>query len=192
MKLSEAFPSKYISAAELDGEDLTVTIKKVTLEKVGQQDSSEKIVLHFSDHDKAMVCNKTNAMTIAKVLESDDTDYWPGRQITIYPTEVEYAGETMLGLRVRLLQKKKPVGPTAADALKSAKVAAYNAMKAKLPEGATQEQVITDLTLAIEAVFPGQKSQSLGVAQWQKLVKQDFKPAASPFVEDADLDEPPF
>lgn len=115
MKLNDAYPSKYISAADLNGQDVTVTIDGVDLEEFDgdNRNKERKLVLRFRGKKKAMVCNKTNANTIAKVLGSDDTDDWIGKSITIGPREVEFGGEMVWSLRVSL---KAPAQPTRAAA----------------------------------------------------------------------------
>lgn len=105
MKLSEAYPSKYLTAEELDN-DVTVTISDVDCEEIGQgAQKSRKLVLSFQGKKKKFVVNKTNAKTIADVLGTDETDDWIGQRITIGPTEVEFQGEMVNSIRVR---RKKP------------------------------------------------------------------------------------
>lgn len=107
MKLNEAYPSKYLTAEELDA-DVTVTISDVDLEDIGQgAQKSRKLILSFQGKKKKFVLNKTNAKTIADVLGTDETDEWIGQRITIGPTEVEFQGEMVNSIRVR---KKKPTG----------------------------------------------------------------------------------
>lgn len=109
MKLSEAFPSKYLKAGDLP-EDGTypLTIEKVTIEEIGVS-KDKKPVIHFEETDKAMVCNKTNGNTIKKVLGSDDTDDWTGKTIHLYRAEVEFQGDMVEAIRVKLRPSKKQV-----------------------------------------------------------------------------------
>jgi hypothetical protein len=106
VKIGSAFPSKYIKASDLQDQEVTVVIASCEIEEVGNaQKKEEKPVLYFKDKDKGFVLNKTNAKIIAK-LYGDDTDDWIGKPITIYPTEVEFAGEMVESIRVR---SKAPV-----------------------------------------------------------------------------------
>lgn len=101
MKLNDAYPSKYLTAADLEGEDRVVKIKNVTLETLGQgAEAEDKLVLALHNEDKGFVCNKTNATTIAKVLGSDDTDDWLGKSITIGPREVQFGKDMVWSIRV--------------------------------------------------------------------------------------------
>ena len=107
-KISDAFPSKYLVAADLNGNNVTVVISRASIEEIGQgQDKDRKIVLSFVDKNKKFVCNKTNAKTIAG-LHGDDTDDWLGKRITLCPREVEFQGEMVLAIRVSLQRPSDP------------------------------------------------------------------------------------
>jgi hypothetical protein len=71
MKISEAFPSKYLKADDLSGK-IAVTINDVTQEAMGM-DKTLKLFLYFRELDKPMVCNHTNGDMIAQ-LHGDETD----------------------------------------------------------------------------------------------------------------------
>ena len=91
-----------------------------TLEEIGQgADKEKKLIIGFKGKDKSLVCNRTNAQTIAEVTGKSDTDDWPGHRIILTARDVDFQGRTMLAIRVSL---KKPA--TAAAAAKPAPVAA--------------------------------------------------------------------
>jgi hypothetical protein len=97
MKVSEAFPSKYLKAEDLDGEE-TVIIDKVVKEEIGEARDLRN-VLCFKDGRK-MVCNLTNAKRIV-LLHGDEMDDWPGKKIVLTTEWVTFKGETVPGLRVK-------------------------------------------------------------------------------------------
>lgn len=107
--LNELFPSNRLKAEDAEHEDLILTIDHVDVETF---DNGAKPVLYFRNEKRSLVLNKTNAQTIAK-LHGNDTDQWAGKRIALYATEVEFKGDTVLGLRVRLRAPKpaaaKPV-----------------------------------------------------------------------------------
>ena len=98
--LNDLFPSKYLKAADIGESDLIVTIKKLVKEELGQ-DRDEKPVLYFSETDKGLVLNKTNAESIAAIY-GNDLGGWVGKRIALYATEVSFAGKVSMGIRVRL------------------------------------------------------------------------------------------
>jgi hypothetical protein len=96
------FDREYIGAWDLQGKDVTVQIAKVEARKLkSQRGEDKKPVLWFAGKEKAFVCNKTNAKTIAAML-GNDTEAWIGKKITIYPTTTTAGGETVDCIRVRL------------------------------------------------------------------------------------------
>lgn len=106
MNLDDAFPSKYIKASDLpeDG-TTTVTIEKIEMQEVGKE-KQNKPVITFEELDKAFVCNKTNANSIAKVTGSRNMDEWIGKQIRLFRAEVEFQGEMVESIRVSIKPTK--------------------------------------------------------------------------------------
>ena len=98
MKLSDAFPSRYLRAADLD-KPVLATIDSVSQQTIGDD---LRIVIEFAERDlKDLVANVTNCRSIAKIVGSDDTDDWHGHRIVLYVTEVAFKGETVDAIRVR-------------------------------------------------------------------------------------------
>jgi hypothetical protein len=113
MRLNDAFPSQYIKAdADVPEEgNLIVTIRSIEMRTLGQgKDAEQKPVASFDEIDKEWVINKTNFLTIAKALGSDDTDDWIGRRVALYSADVNFGSEQVRGIRVR------PKAPTPAPA----------------------------------------------------------------------------
>lgn len=102
MKISTAFPSSTLKAADIEDGDLILTVTDVQIETVGQgKDAEDKPHVYFQETEKKLVLNKTNAATIAK-LYGDDTDDWRGKRIALFATEVEFAGSMTMAIRVRM------------------------------------------------------------------------------------------
>lgn len=103
MKVSEAFPSKYLKAEVdvFDGEPVNATIAVVEVQDFNDDGVKQwKFVLTFEEFDKQFVCNKTNSLTLSKLL-GDESDDWPGRKITLYSTEVQYKNEMVPSIRIK-------------------------------------------------------------------------------------------
>ncbi len=96
MKLNDLFPSNYLRASDLDG-DTVVTIKSIIIEEFQEGD---KAVLHFGGSLKPWPLNKTNGKTIAGMY-GEEIDDWRDKRITLYPTEIDFRGETKETIRVR-------------------------------------------------------------------------------------------
>jgi hypothetical protein len=101
MHISNFQNSKYMKAADLHGEDLTVKIRQLLQEQVGRE-REEKPVLYFVGKQKGMVLNMTNMNTIARILGSEDTDDWINQSITLTTELVTFDGRTAPAIRVRL------------------------------------------------------------------------------------------
>jgi hypothetical protein len=104
MKISAAFPSKYLRAADLDGRQVTVEIAHVELEEVGTGEEP-KPVLYFQGKAKGVVLNKTNANTIASAY-GDDTESWAGQHVTLFSAHVDFQGRSVEAIRVKIPPRK--------------------------------------------------------------------------------------
>ncbi len=84
--VSEAFPSNYLKAADLNNR--TVKVKK------------------------GLVLNKTNAVEIA-ATHGDQMENWTGKEIELFSTMVPFQGQNVLAIRVRAVAEA--VAAVAAD-----------------------------------------------------------------------------
>ena len=108
------FPSLYLGAADLRGEDRTLTIRRVVVEELRLKDggADKKPVIYFEetkaaadkartpDKEKRLVLNKTNAMTIAGIY-GYEVDGWQGKKVTLFSTNVTAFGKTTEAIRIR-------------------------------------------------------------------------------------------
>ena len=95
MKIAELFPSKYLKASDLDGDEV-FSMESVNQEELGDQ---AKPVVYFKESEKGLVLNRTNANTIAS-QHGQDTEKWAGKRITLFATEVDFRGQQTLALLV--------------------------------------------------------------------------------------------
>jgi hypothetical protein len=98
MKFSEAFPSDYLRASDLQGRDVTVTIERVEFKELAGE---HKPVLYFQNKQAGLVLNKTNGVTIVDSY-GDDMNEWTGKSITLFPTKVDFQGRRVDAIRVRV------------------------------------------------------------------------------------------
>ncbi len=97
-KLSEMFPSKYLQAADVEGQAYTLTIARLMQEDVA--DGEQKWIVHFQEAQKGLVLNRTNANTL-EWLYGSDSDAWLGKQIVLFTEMTSFMGKPCLGIRMR-------------------------------------------------------------------------------------------
>ena len=97
MKISAAFPSNYLKAADLNDRNVKVTMDRVEMEDIG---GDHKPILYFQGKDKGLVLNKTNSNNISAAY-GDDTDEWRGCELVLYPAMTDFQGKTVPCIRVR-------------------------------------------------------------------------------------------
>jgi hypothetical protein len=88
MRISSAFPSPYLKAADLQGRRVPVKISRVEMQEFTDE---VKPVVYFEGKSKGLVLNKTNANTISAAY-GDETEDWEGKETVLYEAEVEYQG----------------------------------------------------------------------------------------------------
>jgi hypothetical protein len=118
MNVNDIFPTRFVSAADLNGKSFTLTIRSVTLEDMQSHDNKTvtKPVAWFTNAAKGLVLNRTNTMIIAE-LYGPETDAWAGKRITIYATKVRAFGKMEDAIRVREeVPPPVPTKPAAASA----------------------------------------------------------------------------
>ena len=103
----DIYKTRWLKADDIPDEDLVLTIQDVNSEGVGPE-KEMKLILDFKETDKGLILNKTNAKTISDRF-GKDPNAWIGKRITLYSTEVDFAGKTTLAIRVRLKNPPKPV-----------------------------------------------------------------------------------
>lgn len=109
--INNAFPSKYLKASELQGQQVPVTMGRVEFE---QLNGETKLILYFDGKQKGIVLNKTNAMTIGG-LYGAETDGWFGKPIILFTAMVPFQGQTVPAIRVMpppLSQTTAPPAPS--------------------------------------------------------------------------------
>ena len=93
---------EFIVGEMLDGKDVTMTIKTVTIEELQSQKGTEKkVVATFEEADMKIVLNVTNMKSIAEKIGSGFVQDWIGKKVTFYPTKITAFGKTTEAIRVR-------------------------------------------------------------------------------------------
>ena len=101
MRVSDLFPSRYVKAGDVIEPQL-VAIRELQVEEIGQgKDAESKPVLYFHNRQKGLVLNVTNARTIEDAY-GIETDAWPGKSIELFSTKVDFKGDRVDAVRVRV------------------------------------------------------------------------------------------
>jgi hypothetical protein len=102
--VSEVFPKSadHLKAADLQGKSIKLQISDYEIvEFKGDSGRPErKIVISFHGKEKKLVCNVTNARTIEN-QHGSDLDGWRGKEVILYPTKVDFAGNQVDAIRVK-------------------------------------------------------------------------------------------
>lgn len=107
MKLDDMLESKYLKKEDLRGEEVAVTVGKLTKVNLARDDEDPKYkwTVKFQEFAKPMVLNKTNLKRMFKHLGDDTTD-WEGNQVIVYFDDtVMFGDEEVGGLRIKGMKK---------------------------------------------------------------------------------------
>ncbi len=104
--ISEFYSGEFLKCEDLKNQDAQVTIDKV--EERDFENDRPKLVLSFRGKDKLLVLNKTNAKNIARFL-GNATEDWPGNDIVLHPTKVDFKGDYVDAIRVH--EPPRPAAP---------------------------------------------------------------------------------
>lgn len=112
MDYGVGFLGQYITAAELVGKEPTLTIDRVTLEKVeslkmsdddgGAGKVKDRIIVYFKEAKggRGWLLNRTNAECI-KEMWGRETNDWVGHRLTLFTTQVRVGPKMEPGIRVK-------------------------------------------------------------------------------------------
>lgn len=114
MNITDAFPSKYLTAADLGETEPVVTIDHVDTEPVGRNEEMKPVV-YFKGKKKGLVLNKTNFKKIGELAGSMETDEWGDVKVKLYATEVDFEGKTVEAIRVKSPAPKPKPLPIVSD-----------------------------------------------------------------------------
>ena len=107
--VSDAFPSNYLKAADLQNRTVKLKIDKIIFEEVGQE-KDKKPVVYFTDVKKGLVLNKTNATTIGSV-HGQEFEGWTGKEIELFEQMVPFQGQNVAAIRVRAVTETAAADP---------------------------------------------------------------------------------
>lgn len=85
--VSEVYPSPWLQVVDLKEHAVQVTIDQVSVKDLRQMDGSTvpKIVLRFRGKEKALACNKTQALALADLIGTEEFGQWTGATVMLVP-----------------------------------------------------------------------------------------------------------
>jgi hypothetical protein len=107
--LEEAFPSRFLKAADLGGKPRVVEIVAANEEDLKdlQGKQQKKTVVYFRGMKKSLPLNKTNFEALTRITGEDDSNDFPGHTVLMLPTKTEMAGKTVDCIRFEEVSTKK-------------------------------------------------------------------------------------
>ncbi len=114
-KVSEMFPTKWLSAVEVEGK-----VFKLVISSYGKEtyDDGDKMTLNFHGAKKGMVLNHTNRGTLVWLF-GDEADQWIGQTVELFTEPVNFKGKISAGLKLRGVAATAKTVPAAGAALQA-------------------------------------------------------------------------
>ena len=105
---SERFPKRFLSAPDLKGKPVKLTIDREYTEELAESDGVKKLksILSFKGTTKELVVNQTNFDAICDATGKYDSADWGGQEIVLYPTKTQMAGKPVDCIRTRAPDQK--------------------------------------------------------------------------------------
>lgn len=93
----QAYTSPWLKASDLQGRAATVTIETATVEEIRQQNGQKeaRIVVAFAGKSKRLICNKTQALTLADLAKTEVFENWRGLVVTLEPATTRSGQDTI-------------------------------------------------------------------------------------------------
>jgi hypothetical protein len=103
LSFDDLYPSRFLRASDLRGQEVTKTIKRVQIEELGEGSQAKaKCVITFSDAKKQWVVPRTCGEALKAMFGSKDVDQtWVGRRVTLFAKTVDSFGGEVEAVRVK-------------------------------------------------------------------------------------------
>lgn len=157
MNIANMKNSRFLTQHDVGEDGRVLTVQEITQENVAPENQPRELkwVMHFEEEwAKPLVLNRVNTELAAKILKSDDTDDWAGKQLVAYqdPT-INYGGKVIGGIRLRAVKATDKAGASdEADPAPAPKASPADAINdsnfgdVKVHVGKCKGQALRDLT----------------------------------------------
>ena len=115
MNISELYPSMagFVTTEVVEKKDFPAVlhITKCEIKQLGKDKNKPKLNVYFAEIKEKLRCNKANALEIAKLADSDNTDNWEGTTLSLEVQDyTSKKGENVTAIRVIEPVDEKPKG----------------------------------------------------------------------------------
>ena len=99
--VKDFYKKKLLAAKDISKGMVKGTITDVYQEtpKGKDADGSTKLVIELDDGEHRIQLNKTNALSLAKLM-GDDTDSWIGKKVKVSTQPTTFSGQATIGLKI--------------------------------------------------------------------------------------------
>ncbi len=111
MHFDELYPSRFLKSDDFETGPMQFTIASI---KPEQLNGERRVLCTFKDTDKQLVLNKTNARALARMY-GNDTRNWLGKTVTLVATEVDFKGDLVPAVRIKVTPPKHQSAPSVDD-----------------------------------------------------------------------------
>ena len=115
MDAKELFPpSQFLKSSDItdQGEDMTLTIKKVDRMQYDDDEGNVKVkgILLFDEVDQKLALNVTNTRTLMAMYGQKDIDKeWVGKTVTLIVEMVKFRDKEVPGIRIKHVDEKQVI-----------------------------------------------------------------------------------
>ena len=100
--------SGFLRAEDLGGKPHVLRIKAVREHTF--EDGKSQLILDFTNAEKSLGLNRTNAQSVAGLAKDEDTEQWPGTDIKVFPCYTEFGNKVVECVRICPTTARAPVG----------------------------------------------------------------------------------
>jgi hypothetical protein len=130
MNINDAFPSKYFKASDVET-PLKLKIRNVAMERM-QSSGDDKPVVTFTNTNKSLVLNQTNANTLTEAWGAD-TNAWSGEVVELYTEMVAFGRGQVPGIRVRIPGAAPRTAAARAQAMQQPPASGFDDLDDEIP-----------------------------------------------------------
>lgn len=100
--------SGFLRAEDLMGKSHVLRIKAIREHTF--EDGKSQLIVDFTNAEKSLGLNRTNAQVVASLAKSEDTDDWPNTDVKVFPCFTEFGNKIVECVRICPTDEVAPTG----------------------------------------------------------------------------------